>query len=197
MTLILASSSPYRRELLQRLQLPFQCCSPEIDEQPQPDESPRDLAKRLAVEKTRHILADFPDALVIGSDQVADFNGQAIGKPGSHQAAQAQLQSFSGHTVLFHTAVCVSDGKQFLLEEIPTECRFLPLSAAQIQYYLETEQPYDTAGSAKAEALGIALMDSMRSDDPSALIGLPLMAVCRMLRTFGVDPLNPLSLAKP
>lgn len=191
MTLILASSSPYRRELLQRLRLPFRCCAPEIDEQPRTGESPRDLARRLAEEKTRRILADFPDALVIGSDQVADFNGQAIGKPGSHQAAQAQLQAFSEHTVWFHTAVCISDGRRYLLEEIPTECRFLPLSAEQIEHYLTAEQPFDTAGSAKAEALGIALMDSMRSDDPTALIGLPLMAVCRMLRAFGVDPLNP------
>lgn len=191
MTLILASSSVYRRELLQRLRLPFQSRSPDVDERPLPGESPRDLAWRLAREKADRVLADHPGALVIGSDQVAACEGQAIGKPGTHEAARAQLQRFSGREVRFHTAVCVTDGQSYLQDEITTQCEFLPLSAAQIEHYLRTEQPYDTAGSAKAEALGIALMARMRSDDPTALIGLPLIAVCRMLRAFGLDPLQP------
>ncbi|MFT0534166.1 Maf family nucleotide pyrophosphatase [Castellaniella hirudinis] len=191
MSLILASSSPYRRELLQRLRLPFQSLAPDIDEHPLPGETPRLLARRLAQAKARRILADHPGALVIGSDQVADFNGRPMGKPGSYPAAQAQLQAFSGHTVVFHTAVCVCAEDDSLVEDVPTECRFLPLTPAQIQHYLRTEQPFDTAGSAKAEALGIALMAQMRSDDPTALIGLPLIAVCRMLRAFGIDPLSP------
>lgn len=194
MKLILASSSPYRRELLQRLRLPFECHSPDIDEQAQAGESPRDLAQRLAYEKTRHVAADHPRALVIGSDQVADFDGRAIGKPGSYEAAKTQLQAFSGQEVLFHTAVCIGDGQHYLQALVPTACRFLSLSNTQIEHYLHAEHPFDTAGSAKAEALGIALMAGMRSDDPTALIGLPLIAVCRMLREFGLDPLNPSSL---
>lgn len=191
MTLILASGSVYRRDLLQRLRLPFQYRSPDIDERPHPGESPRDLAQRLAREKAERVLTDHPGALVIGSDQVAVCDGQVIGKPGSHEAAKAQLQRFSGREVRFHTAVCVSNGQQTQQDEITTLCEFLPLNTAQIEYYLRTEQPYDTAGSAKAEALGIALMARMRSDDPTALIGLPLIAVCRMLRAFGLDPLQP------
>ncbi|WP_298013904.1 Maf family nucleotide pyrophosphatase [uncultured Castellaniella sp.] len=191
MILILASSSVYRRELLQRLRLPFECHSPDIDERPLPGESPRDLACRLAREKADRVLADHPGALVIGSDQVAACEGRAIGKPGDHESARAQLQSFSGREVLFHTAVCVTDGRSRLLDEVPTRCEFLALDPAQIEHYLRAERPYDTAGSAKAEALGIALMARMNSDDPTALIGLPLIAVCRMLRAFGLDPLQP------
>lgn len=191
MTLILASSSVYRRELLQRLQLPFQCHSPDIDERPLPGEPPQDMACRLAQEKAERVLRDHPGALVIGSDQVAVCDGQAIGKPGAHEAARAQLQRFSGREVHFHTAVCITDGRRTQQDEVTTLCEFLSLSAAQIEHYLRTEQPYDTAGSAKAEALGIALMARMRSDDPTALIGLPLIAVCRMLRAFGLDPLQP------
>ncbi|WP_345795776.1 Maf family nucleotide pyrophosphatase [Castellaniella sp. MT123] len=189
--LILASSSPYRRELLQRLRLPFESRSPDIDERPHAGETPLDLALRLAREKAARIAAGQPGALVIGSDQVAVFAGQSIGKPGSHEAATAQLRQFSGQTVIFQTAVCVTDGRHQLLECVPTECEFLPLTAAQIEHYLHAERPYDTAGSAKAEALGIALMARMRSDDPTALIGLPLITVCRMLRAFGLDPLQP------
>ena len=191
MTLILASSSPYRRELLQRLRLPFRCQSPDIDERPRPHEDPRALAQRLAREKALRVAAGHPGALVIGSDQVATCDGGPIGKPGSHEAAFAQLRAFSGREVLFHTAVCVTDGRRHLQDEVTTACAFLALSDAQIEHYLRAEQPYDTAGSAKAEALGIALMTGMRSDDPTALIGLPLIAVCRMLREFGLDPLQP------
>ncbi|MGB3836655.1 Maf family nucleotide pyrophosphatase [Castellaniella sp.] len=190
MTLILASSSPYRRELLQRLKLPFQCVSPDVDEQVRAGESPQALAQRLAKEKAARVLQSWPDALVIGSDQVACCDGQAVGKPGTHQVAQAQLRRFSNREVLFHTAVCVMDARRMQQDIVTTQCGFLPLTDQQIEHYLLAEQPYDTAGSAKAEALGIALMAYMRSDDPSALIGLPLIAVCRMLREFGLDPLG-------
>jgi len=189
MPLILASSSPYRRALLQRLNLPFAVQSPDIDERPRPDETPLALALRLAQEKAAAVAVQHPGALVIGSDQVAVFQGEPIGKPGSFQAARDQLRRFSGGDVLFHTALCVTDGQRVLLEQVPTECRFLALDDARIEHYLRVEQPFDTAGSAKAEQLGIALMERMRSDDPSALIGLPLIALCRMLRAFGLEPL--------
>jgi septum formation protein len=191
MRIILASSSPYRRELLQRLRLPFESRSPDIDERPRAGEPPADLASRLAREKAVRIAADHPGALVVGSDQVADFDGAPVGKPGDFTAARAQLRRFSGRTVLFHTALCVTDGRRDLSERITTECRFLTLTDAQIEHYLALEQPYDVAGSAKAECLGIALMDRILSDDPTALIGLPLIALCRMLRAFGLDPLQP------
>jgi len=191
MLLILASSSPYRRALLQRLTLPFDVQSPDIDESPRPGESPLDLAVRLAHEKAAAVAARHPGALVIGSDQVAVFDGEPIGKPGSFEAARAQLRRFSGQDVLFHTALCVTDGQRSLVEHVPTECRFLALDDARIEHYLRVEQPFDTAGSAKAEQLGVALMERMRSDDPSALIGLPLIALCRMLRAFGLEPLAP------
>jgi len=191
MPLILASSSPYRRALLRRLNLPFSVESPDIDERPRPDETPLDLALRLAGEKAAVIAARHPGALVIGSDQVAVFEGAPIGKPGSFEAARAQLRQFGGRDVLFHTALCVTDGRRRLLEQVPTECRFLALDEARIEHYLRVEQPFDTAGSAKAEQLGVALMEHMRSDDPTALIGLPLIALCRMLRAFGLEPLAP------
>ncbi|MDY0309114.1 MAG: Maf family nucleotide pyrophosphatase [Castellaniella sp.] len=191
MLLILASSSPYRRALLQRLRLPFAVESPDIDESPRPGEPPLDLSLRLAREKAAVIAARHPGALVIGSDQVAVFEGEPVGKPGSFEAARAQLRRFGGRDVLFHTALCVTDGQRHLLENVPTACRFLPLDDTRIEHYLRIEQPFDTAGSAKAEQLGIALMEHMRSDDPTALIGLPLIALCRMLRAFGLEPLAP------
>ncbi|HET8704490.1 Maf family nucleotide pyrophosphatase [Castellaniella sp.] len=190
MPLILASSSPYRRALLQRLNLPFSVQSPDIDESPLPGETPLDLSLRLAREKAAAIAARNPGALVIGSDQVAAFQGEPVGKPGSFEAAREQLRRFGGHDVLFHTALCVTDGQRHLLEHVSTECRFLALDDARIEHYLRVEQPYDTAGSAKAECLGVALMERMRSDDPTALIGLPLIALCRMLRAFGLEPLG-------
>ncbi|MGB6243099.1 MAG: Maf family nucleotide pyrophosphatase [Castellaniella sp.] len=189
MRLILASSSPYRRALLQRLNLPFSVEAPDIDESPLPGEAPLALSLRLAQEKAVVIAARHPGALVIGSDQVAVFEGEPIGKPGSFEAARAQLRRFGGHEVLFHTALCVTNGQEHLLEQVPTECRFLALDDARIEQYLHVEQPFDTAGSAKAEQLGVALMERMRSDDPTALIGLPLIALCRMLRAFGLEPL--------
>ena len=190
MQLILASSSPYRRELFGRLMLSFESLSPDIDESPHANERPADLALRLAREKAARVLALRPDALVVGSDQVADFGGCAIGKPGNFEAASLQLQRFSGHRVLFHTALCVADHSRRDVALITTRCRFLSLTQAQIVHYLKTERPYDVAGSAKAECLGIALMESIQSDDPTALIGLPLIALCRLLRSFGVEPLQ-------
>ncbi|HEX7387252.1 MAG TPA: Maf family nucleotide pyrophosphatase [Castellaniella sp.] len=191
MQLILASSSPYRRELLQRLALPFESITPDIDETPHAGERPAALSVRLAREKAARIARMHPEALIVGSDQVADFNGQPVGKPGGFEAAHAQLQRFSGRTVLFHTALCLTQGARSEAALVSTECRFLTLSEAQIDHYLSAEQPFDVAGSAKAECLGIALMESIRSDDPTALIGLPLIALCRLLRGFGADPLRP------
>lgn len=189
MRLILASSSPYRQEMLKRLALPFTSVSPDIDETPRPNEAPVDLALRLSRAKAGVISARHPGALVIGSDQVACMEGRTIGKPGSHARAFEQLRLLSGKSVEFHSALCVTDGQRELVEDVVTLCRFRFLDDAEIQHYLEREQPYDTAGSAKAEGLGIALMDSMQSDDPTAIIGLPLIALSGMLRSFGVNPL--------
>ncbi len=189
MRLILASSSPYRREMLQRLGLPFTAVSPDIDESPLAGETPWALALRLSQEKARAVAALHPGCLVIGSDQVATYNGTPIGKPGDFGRAQAQLETLSGQTVEFHSALCVSDGLRTETDDVVTVCQFRTLSQQEITNYLHREQPYDTAGSAKAEGLGIALMDSMQSSDPTAIIGLPLIALCRMLRSFGLNPL--------
>lgn len=190
MRLILASSSPYRYEMLARLGLPFTAVSPDIDETPLPDESPADLALRLSVAKAQAVARQHRDALIIGSDQVATIDGAPIGKPGNFERAQAQLRQLSGQTVEFHSALCVSNGQRHEQADVVTRCQFRVLTDAEIDTYLEREQPFDTAGSAKAEGLGIALMDSMQSDDPTAIIGLPLIALARMLRSFGVNPLT-------
>lgn len=189
MRLILASSSRYRQEMLARLGLPFAAISPNIDETPQPRETPEQLALRLSIEKARAVAAQHPDALVIGSDQVATIDGSPIGKPGSLERAQEQLRRLSGQAVEFHSALCVTDGRRQETADIVTICRFRTLSDAEIDTYLRRERPFDTAGSAKAEGLGIALMDGMQSDDPTAIIGLPLIALCRMLRSFNLNPL--------
>lgn len=189
MRLILASSSPYRQDMLKRLGLPFVAISPQVDESPLPDEHPAEIALRLSQAKAAAVAHQHPAALVIGSDQVASLNGQAIGKPGDHDRAFAQLRQLSGNDVAFNSALCLTDGQRVITENVVTICRFRTLSDAEIQNYLEREQPYDTAGSAKAESLGIALMESMQSDDPTAIIGLPLIALARMLRSFGVNPL--------
>lgn len=191
MRLILASSSPYRRALLERLRLPFETIAPAIDETPLKNESPVALALRLATEKAMAIANSNPSAVVIGSDQVATINGNAIGKPGSHERAVAQLKMLSGQTAAFHTALCVAHEGALETENIVTHCRFRVLDESEIHYYLEHEKPYDTAGSAKAESLGIALMEHIRSDDPTAIIGLPLITLCRMLRQFNINPLQP------
>lgn len=191
--LILASTSRYRRELLQRLRLPFEVVSPQVDETPRPGESPAPLALRLALAKARAVAAQRPEAVVIGSDQVADLHGEPIGKPGTHERATAQLRRLSGQRVVFQTAVSVvhaSAGyEQTLLA--PVTVRFRVLDDAEIERYLRLEEPYDCAGSAKCETLGIALLDAIDSDDPTALVGLPLIRTSRLLREAGLDPLRP------
>ena len=189
-TLILASSSPYRRELLSRLKIPFVSISPDIDESPIPGETPRALALRLAQTKARVIAAQHPGQLVIGADQVASLHGTPLGKPGDHASAQRQLRALSGQSVVFHSAMAVVRDQHIQTVEVPTTCVFRPLSDVAIDRYLHIDMPYDTAGSAKAESLGIALMQSMESSDPTSIIGLPLIALTRLLTEFGLDPLE-------
>jgi septum formation protein len=190
--IILASTSPYRRELLARLRLPFDVRAPEVDETPRAGERPSELALRLALAKAEAVAAQDGEAVVIGSDQVADLDGRAIGKPGDHQRATEQLRAMRGRTVIFHTAVAVvCRAIDFQASELAqVAVRFRHLADAEIEHYLRTEQPYDCAGSAKAETLGIALLDAIDSDDPTALVGLPLIRTCAMLRRAGIDPLS-------
>lgn len=190
-TLILGSTSRYRRELLERLRLPFEVASPQVDETPQPDEPPAALARRLALAKAHAVADRFPGAVVIGSDQVADVDGHAIGKPGTHARAVAQLRMMSGRTIVFQTAVAVvrADTRFEAVALAPVTVRFRALSDDEIEHYLRLEQPYDCAGSAKCETLGIALLEAIESDDPTALVGLPLIRTCQMLRAAGLDPL--------
>jgi septum formation protein len=187
-TLILGSTSRYRRELLERLGLPFEVVSPEVDETPHAGERPLDLARRLALAKARAVAARRPDCIVIGSDQVADLDGESLGKPGDHARATAQLRRMRGHSVVFQTAVavvCVEAG--FEQHDLaPVRVAFRRLTDTEIEDYLRAEQPYDCAGSAKSEGLGIALLDAIESDDPTALVGLPLIRTCRMLRAAGL-----------
>jgi septum formation protein len=192
-TLILASTSRYRRELLERLRLPFEVRAPEVDETPRPGEAPAALAQRLALAKAKAVSAQFPDAIVIGSDQVADLGGEAIGKPGTHERAVGQLRAMRGRSVVFQTAVAVVRGSTGYAGAAlaPVTVRFRQLGDAEIEHYLRTEEPYDCAGSAKVETLGIALLDAVESDDPTALIGLPLIRISRLLREAGIDPLLP------
>ncbi len=187
-TLILASSSAYRRELLARLQLPFTVDVPDIDESPLPGETPSATALRLARAKAQAVAARHPGSLVIGSDQVATLDDEQIGKPGHHGAALAQLQKMRGREVVFHTALCLYDGRDNTsqLEDIRTVVRFRDLPDAELDAYLRIEQPYDCAGSAKNEALGIAILERIDSSDPTALTGLPLIALTGMLRAAGV-----------
>ena len=188
-TLILASTSRYRRELLDRLRLPFEVHAPDVDETPYPQETAKTLAGRLALEKANAIATRFPEAIVIGSDQVADLAGEALGKPGDHVRATAQLRRMRGQTLIFQTAVAVvCHATAFAQREIaPVRVVFRELGDDAIESYLRAEQPYDCAGSAKSEGLGIALLDAIDSDDPTALIGLPLIRTCRMLRAAGVE----------
>lgn len=190
MRLILASSSIYRRQLLERLRLPFEILAPDVDESPLAAEAPEQLALRLAKLKAQTIANRYPDALVIGSDQVAALGTLCLGKPGNHAHAVAQLKQLQGQQVIFHTALCVAQNTQYQTVNVQTTCHFRTLTDNEIENYLAFEQPYDTAGSAKAESLGIALMQSMQSDDPTAIIGLPLIELSRMLREFGLNPLT-------
>jgi septum formation protein len=192
-SLILASTSRYRRELLARLRLPFEVEAPGVDEAPRAGEAPADLALRLALEKARAVAARRPGAVVIGSDQVAELDGQPIGKPGSHERAVEQLRRMSGRRVVFHTAVAVvrADTGFEAARLAPVAVTLRTLANDEIEHYLRTEQPYDCAGSAKSETLGIALLASIESDDPTALVGLPLIRTCELLRGAGLDPLRP------
>ena len=191
-TLVLGSTSRYRGELLQRLRIPFEVHAPEVDETPRSDEAPATLAVRLALEKARAVARNWPSAVVIGADQVADLNGQPLGKPGDHARATEQLRQMRGKTVVFQTAVavvCVDTGfEQGSLAAV--RVKFRDLSDAEIENYLMAEQPYDCAGSAKSEGLGIALLESIDSDDPTALIGLPLIRTCNLLRAAGITLLS-------
>lgn len=187
--LILASTSPFRRELLARLQLPFEAVAPEADESAVAGESPAATAERLAVAKARAVADRFPDALIIGSDQVA-FQGETrYGKPGTRENAIAQLRAMSGKTVVFHTGLCLLNAAtgRTHLRGIATEVRFRELSDAEIGRYLDKEDSLNCAGSARSEGLGIALLEYLRGDDPNALVGLPLVALCDMLRAEGVE----------
>ena len=185
--LVLGSTSRYRRELLSRLRLAFDVAAPDVDETPLPGEAPRALALRLALAKARDVAARRPQAIVIGSDQVADLAGRPLGKPGTHERAVAQLRAMSGQTVVFQTAlsvVCVATGFE-QTDLAAVEVRFRTLNEGEIERYLRAEQPYDCAGSAKSEGLGIALLEAIHNDDPSALVGLPLIRTARLLRAAG------------
>jgi septum formation protein len=189
--LVLASTSPYRRELLGRLGIPFEAVSPETDETALHGESPTATAERLAEAKARAVADRFPDALIIGSDQVAYLAGspQRFGKPGTPENAFAQLRLMSGKTVVFHTGLCLlnaASGRSHV-RGIPTEVRFRELSDAEILRYIDKEDALNCAGSARSEGLGIALLEFLRGDDPNALVGLPLIALCDMLRAEGVE----------
>jgi septum formation protein len=183
--LILASGSRYRAELLGRLGLPFEACSPAVDETPRPGESCAETARRLARAKAEAARARFPDAWIVGSDQVADLAGRAIGKPGHRDAARAQLRDMRGRTVTFQTAVCLIAGGTVREALVPTRVVFRDLSDEEIERYLDREPAFDCAGSAKSEGLGIALLDRLTGDDPTALVGLPLVALSAMLREAG------------
>lgn len=188
MKLVLASTSPYRRELLSRLKLPFEICSPEVVETPQPGETPDQTAYRLAIAKAQSPAMIFPDALIIGSDQVATLDGHQLGKPHTHENAVKQLTMMRGRSVVFHTALCLYNSRtgNTQTREVPFTVYFRKLTDAQIEHYLVKEQPYNCAGSAKSEGLGIALIEKMSGDDPNALIGLPLIALIEMLENEGM-----------
>ena len=187
-SVVLASGSRYRHDLLARLRLPFVAWAPDLDESALAGETPSQTARRLAIAKARAGALAHPDAIVIGSDQVADLNGRALGKPGTPEAAQEQLRAMRGQTVIFHTAlaVAVPGHDEPLVELVETDVRFRPLSEGEIDRYLALEPAFDCAGSAKAEGLGISLTESIRADDPTALIGLPLVALARLLRSAGL-----------
>jgi len=187
--LILASSSPYRRSLLNRLGLPYKAISPNVDESPLAGENAKDTALRLALSKAQAIAKTHPDAFIIGSDQVAILEGDILGKPHTHANAMIQLQKMRGKNVIFHTAICLLDArsKRYSLEDVPTRLLMRDLSDDQLENYLKREQPYDCAGSAKSEGLGIALIKEMQGEDPNALVGLPLIKLVSMLEQHGIS----------
>lgn len=185
-TLILASSSPYRQQLLQRLGVPFVAIAPNLDESPLPGETPKNLTLRLAQAKAQAIASLHPNAWVIGSDQSADLNGHIIGKPGSHAAALAQLKQMQGQVVVFHTSLCLIGQNFCETIHVPTTVQFRNLPEQVLDQYLRLEQPYDCAGSAKSEGMGIILLEKIESQDPTALIGLPLIALTSLLLQAGI-----------
>ncbi|MFP5402546.1 MAG: Maf family protein [Gammaproteobacteria bacterium] len=189
MKVVLASTSAYRKMLLERLHLPFETDRPETDETPLPGEAPAAIAERLAAEKARAVAARWPDSLIIGSDQVAYLGDEIFGKPGTEARAIAQLQRMRGQTVVFHTALALLNTRSghLQIEGVPTRVRFRDLSDDEIRRYIAKERPLDCAGSAKSEGLGITLLDAMPGEDPTALIGLPLIALSRMLRAEGLQ----------
>ena len=182
--LILASSSAYRRSLLERLRIPFDTCSPAVDESARSGEQPRDTALRLALAKAQAIAAGNPQALIIGSDQVADLDGRALGKPGDHDNAVSQLRALRGKTMIFHTALCLLDAAagRHQIKNVPSAVYFREFSDTQIENYLRQEQPYDCAGSAKIEGLGVALVHKIESEDPTAFLGVTQMSLISMLK---------------
>ncbi|MDR2787598.1 MAG: Maf family nucleotide pyrophosphatase [Candidatus Accumulibacter sp.] len=185
--LVLASTSPFRRELLGRLGIPFDAADPRTDESPFPGEAPEATALRLSEAKARAVASRFPGALIIGSDQVAVLDGQAYGKPGTHDNAVRQLRAMRGRTVNFFTGLCLFDARthRARVRGVPTLVTFRDLSDGEIEHYLFKERPYQCAGAAKSEGLGIALIARMAGDDPNALIGLPLIALCDLLEEAG------------
>ena len=192
MKLVLASTSPYRRELLARLKIPFDVLSPEVDETPLPGEAPEQTAHRLSIAKAKAAAPQHPDALIIGSDQVATLDGLQLGKPHTHENATRQLRMMRGRSVVFHTALSLYNSRSGNVQSkvVPFTVHFRNLSDEQIEHYLAKEQPYNCAGSAKSEGLGIALIERMEGDDPNALIGLPLIALIEMLQNEGLDVLT-------
>lgn len=188
MKLILASTSRYRKELLARLNLAFDSVAPEVDEAPFMNEQPTDTARRLALAKAQAVRERHPDALIVGSDQVAVCEGRRLDKPGNHATAVGQLRHASGRSVVFHTAVVLLNARSGHVQAdlVPTESRFRKLSDAEIERYLQAEPAYDCAGSAKSEGLGISLLEKIESPDPTALVGLPLITLCTMLRNEGI-----------
>jgi septum formation protein len=188
MKLILASSSPYRRELLERLKIPFEVSAPDVDETPRSGETPSAMVERLSIEKAQKIAGGRPGTLVIGSDQVAVYNGAIVGKPHSHDKAVEQLRSASGRAVTLYTGLALvnADTRRIQIEVIPYRVTFRTLSDAQIESYLRKEQPYSCAGSVRSEGLGIALLEKFEGDDPNTLIGLPLIRLVRMLENEGI-----------
>ena len=191
-TLVLGSTSPYRRELMQRLHTPFETAAPDIDETRLPDESAREMVLRLSLQKAQAVAAQHPDALIIGSDQCAVLHEQIIGKPGSHENAVKQLQNSSGETVAFLTGLCLYDSRDgsYQLDVVPFSVDFHDLSDAEIDAYLRKDQPYNCAGSFRSESLGITLFKRMYGDDPTALMGLPLIRLNEMLKQAGVNLLT-------
>lgn len=189
--LVLGSTSPFRRELLKKLHLPFETAAPDIDESTRANEDPRDLVLRLAEEKAKAVAILFNKHLIIGSDQLAVVNNEVLGKPGNHDNAVRQLQQTSGQTVHFYTGLCLYNSQtgQMQSEVVPFDVKFRVLTTEQIDHYLKTEQPYQCAGSFKSEGLGIALFEKLTGDDPNTLIGLPLIRLIRMLEKEGVQVL--------